>query len=160
MSTRERPRTSVKDRALRLLSVRSRSRSELRSRLLRAGYEPDEVESALTDLESVGLVDDERFARELAEHQRRKGLGRRAGLAALRVKGVDSDLAERTVDEVQPEDDADLAYELASARLARLHALSPDVVHRRVLGFLIRRGYEPVIARSAVRRAIAEREVG
>ena len=158
MSTRERPRTSVKDRALRLLSVRSRSRHELRSRLLRAGYEPDEVESALADLEGVGLVDDERFARELAEHQRRKGLGRRAGLAALRGKGVDRDLAERTVDQVQPEDDADLAYELASARLERLRALPPDVVHRRLLSYLIRRGYEPVIARSAVRRAMADRE--
>ena len=159
MSTRERPRTSVKDRALRLLSVRSRSRYELRNRLLRAGYEVDEVESALVDLESVGLVDDERFAHELAEHQRRKGLGRRAGLAALRGKGVDRDLAERTVDEVQPEDDADIAFELASARLERLRSLSPDVLHRRLLSYLIRRGYEPVIARSAVRRAIAEMEV-
>jgi regulatory protein len=116
------------------------------------------VESALADLEGVGLVDDERFARELAEHQRRKGLGRRAGLAALRGKGVDRDLAERTVDQVQPEDDADLAYELASARLERLRALPPDVVHRRLLSYLIRRGYEPVIARSAVRRAMADRE--
>jgi regulatory protein len=159
VSTRERPRTSVKDRALRLLSVRSRSRYELRSRLLRAGYELDEVESALVDLESVGLVDDERFAHELAEYQRRKGLGRRAGLAALRGKGVDRDLAERTVDEVQPEDDADIAFELASARLERLRSLSPDVLHRRLLAYLIRRGYEPVIARSAVRRAIAEMEV-
>lgn len=159
MSTRERPKTSVKDRALRLLSVRSRSRYELRSRLLRAGYELDEVEAALVDLEVVGLVDDAAFARELAEHQRRKGLGRRAGLAALRGKGVDRGLAERTVDEVQPEDDADIAFELASARLERLRSLSPDVVHRRVLSYLLRRGYEPVIARSAVRRAIAEMEV-
>lgn len=160
MSTRERPRTSVKDRALRLLSVRSRSRYELRSRLLRAGYESDEVDTALVDLEGVGLVDDERFARELAEHQRRRGLGRRAGLAALRGKGVDRELAERTVDEIQPEDDADLAFELASARLERLRSLSPDVVYRRLLSYLVRRGYEPVIARSAVRRAIAEMEVG
>lgn len=159
MSTRERPKTSVKDRALRLLSVRSRSRFELRSRLLRAGYELDEVEATLVDLEVVGLVDDEAFARELAEHQRRKGLGRRAGLAALRGKGVDRDVAERTVDEVQPEDDADIAFALASARLERLRSLSPDVVHRRLLSYLIRRGYEPVIARSAVRRAIAEMEV-
>ena len=159
MSTRERPRTSVKDRALRLLSVRSRSRHELRSRLLRAGYDEEAIESALTDLEGVGLVDDERFALELAEHHRRRGLGRRAGLTALRGKGVDRDLAERTVDEVQPEDDADVAYELASARLERLRSLSPDVVHRRLLGYLIRRGYEPVIARAAVRRAIGDAEV-
>jgi regulatory protein len=119
----------------------------------------DEVETALVDLEGVGLVDDEAFARELAEHQRRKGLGRRAGLAALRGKGVDRDLAERTVDEIQPEDDADIAFELASARLERLRSLSPDVLHRRLLSYLIRRGYEPMIARSAVRRAIAEMEV-
>jgi len=158
VSTRERPRTTVKDRALRLLSVRSRSRHELRARLIRAGYEPEEIDAALADLEDVGLVDDERFAREVAEHQRRRGMGRRAGLAALRGKGVDRDLAERTVDEVQPEDDADIAFELASARLERLRSLSPDVVHRRLLGYLIRRGYEPVIARSAVRRAIAEME--
>jgi regulatory protein len=156
MSTRERPKTAVKERALRLLAVRSRSRHELRSRLIKAGYESEEIDRALTDLEGVGLIDDERFARELAEHQRRRGMGRRAGLTALRVKGVDRDLAERTVDEVQPEDDADLAYELARARLERLRPLPPDVVHRRLVAFLIRRGYEPVIASTAVRRAVAE----
>ena len=159
MRQAERPRTGVKGRALRLLAVRSRSRYELRSRLLRAGYESEEVDAAISDLEGVGLVDDERFARELAEHKRRRGMGRRAGLAALRSKGVDRDLAERTVDEVQPEDDADLAFELARGRLERLRALPPDVVYRRLVGFLIRRGYEPTIARAAVQRALAEMEV-
>jgi regulatory protein len=159
MRQAERPRTGVKDRALRLLAVRSRSRYELRSRLVRAGYESEEVDGAISDLEGVGLVDDERFARELAEHKRRRGMGRRAGLAALRSKGVDRDLAERTVDEVQPEDDADLAFELARGRLERLPALPPDVVYRRLVGFLIRRGYEPIIARAAVQRALAEMEV-
>src|SRR5215207_5468279 len=116
MSTRERPRTSAKDRALRLLSVRSRSRVELERRLARAGYEPDEVQVAIADLEEVGLVDDERFARELAEAKRRRGMGRRAGLAALRAKGVDREIAEQAVGEVNPEDEADRAYELARAR--------------------------------------------
>ena len=156
MATRARPTTSVKDRALRLLAVRSRSRHELHARLLRAGYEADEVEAALSDLEAVGLIDDERFARELAEHHRRRGMGRRAGMSALRSKGVDRDLAERTVDEVQPDDDAELAFELARARLERLRSLSPDVVSRRLFGFLVRRGYEPQIARSAVQRALTE----
>jgi regulatory protein len=158
MSTRERPRTSVKDRALRLLSVRSRSRAELRWRLHRAGYQSDEVESALHDLEAVGLIDDERFARELAEAKRRRGMGRRAGMAALRSKGVDRDLAERVVEQVHPDDEEDRAYELARGRLERLRALPPDVVHRRLVGYLIRRGYEPIIASSAVRRAVADEE--
>jgi regulatory protein len=154
----ERSRTTVKERALRLLTVRSRSRNELRGRLIRAGYEPEEIDVALADLEAVGLVDDERFARELAEHQRRRGLGRRAGMSALRAKGVDRDLAERTMEDVQPEDDAEIAFELARGRLERLRALPPEVVYRRLVGFLLRRGYEPLIASTAVRRALAETE--
>jgi regulatory protein len=158
MSTRERPRTSVKDRALRLLSVRSRSRAELRIRLVRAGYESNEVEEAIADLEAVGLVDDERFAREYADHQRRRGMGRRAGMAALRAKGVDRDVAEQAVGETNPEDEAERAFELARARLERSRGLPPDVAHRRTVDFLLRRGYEPIIAGTAVRRAAADME--
>ena len=61
------PRGTAKDRALGLLAVRWRSRVELERRLLRAGYDPDQVREALIDLEAVGLVDDERFAREVVQ---------------------------------------------------------------------------------------------
>ena len=160
MPTRERPSASVKERALRLLAVRSRSRAELQQRLERAGFEPEEVEVAIADLERVGLVDDERFAQELAEHHRRRGDGRRVGLAALRVKGVDRSLAERVVEESQPEDEAERAAEVASRRLPRLRGLEPEVRRRRLFDFLLRRGYDFEIARSAAERALAEEEVG
>jgi regulatory protein len=155
MPAPERPRTSVKDRALRLLSVRSRSRAELRWRLIRAGHEPNEVESAVADLEGLGLVDDERFARELAEAKRRRGMGRRAGLAALREKGVDREVAERVVGDLNPEDETDRATQLAQSRMSRLSDVRPDVARRRTVGYLVRRGYEPAIAADAVRRAAA-----
>jgi regulatory protein len=159
MTTRERPAVKVKERALRLLSVRSRSRSELRQRLLRADFEPEEVDAALADLEAVGLIDDEAFARELAESQRRKGMGRRAGMAALRVKGVDRELAERIADDVNPEDEAARAMEVAAKRLPRLQGLDPVTRRRRLLDFLLRRGYDAETARSACFRAMAEEEV-
>jgi regulatory protein len=159
LTTRERPKVKVKDRALRLLSVRARSKSELRQRLLRAGCEPEEVDAALADLEAVGLIDDEAFARELAESQRRKGMGRRAGMAALRVKGVDRELAERIADDVNPDDEAERAVEVAANRLSRLRGLDPVTRQRRLLDFLLRRGYDPSTARSACARAIAEGEV-
>lgn len=149
----------VKERALRLLSVRSRSRAELRQRLLRADFEPEEVDAALADLEAVGLIDDEAFARELAESQRRKGMGRRAGMAALRVKGVDRELAERIADDVNPEDEAERAVEVATRRLPRLQGLDPETRRRRLVDFLMRRGYDPETARSACLRAMAEEEV-
>jgi len=159
MTTRERPAVKVKERALRLLSVRSRSRSELRQRLLRADFEPEEVDAALADLEAVGLIDDEAFARELAESQKRKGMGRRAGMAALRVKGVDRELAERIAGDVNPEDEAERAMEVAAKRLPRLQGLDPVTRQRRLLDFLLRRGYDPATARSACFRAMAEEDV-
>lgn len=158
MTTRERPAIKVKERALRLLTVRSRSRSELRQRLLRAGFEPEEVDAALDDLEAVGLIDDEAFARELAEHQRRKGLGRRAGLAGMRAKGVDRELAERVTDDLAPEDEAERATEIATGRLGRLQGLDPETRRRRLLDFLLRRGYDPETARAACLRALAEED--
>jgi regulatory protein len=159
MTTRERPKTSVKERALRLLTVRSRSRSELRQRLIRADFEPAEVDAALDDLEAVGLIDDEAFARELAEHQRRKGLGQRAGLAGMRAKGVDRELAERITGAVNPEDEAERALEVATTRLQRLRGLDPVTRGRRLQDFLMRRGYDPETARSACRRALEEDQV-
>lgn len=158
MSTRERPRTSVKDRALRLLSVRSRSRAELRIRLVRAGYEPLEIEETIADLEAVGLVDDERFARELAASRHRKGFGRRAGLAALRSSGVDRHLAEQVVEELAPGDEEARALEVARARLSRLRNLDPATARRRLLDYLLRRGYAGDAARAACRRLFEAEE--
>ena len=159
MTTRERPAVKVKERALRLLSVRSRSRSELRQRLLRAHFEPDEVDAALGDLEAVGLIDDEAFAREVAESQLRKGMGRRAGMAALRTKGVDREIAERIAEDVTPEDEAERAVEVAAKRLPRLQGLEPQKRRRRLLEFLLRRGYDYQVALAACIRAMAEEEV-
>src|SRR5439155_6918820 len=45
-----RPRGTAKDRALRLLGVRDRSRRELEVRLLRAGFERDDIDRALEEL--------------------------------------------------------------------------------------------------------------
>lgn len=155
MSQAERPRTPVKDRALGLLAVRSRSREELRRRLVRAGYEEAEVEAAIEDLEAVGLVDDERFAREVVAHQvGRKLAGRRAAVGALRRAGIDPEAADRAVDEATGGDEESRAEELARTRLSRLSSLPPDVAYRRLVGFLQRRGYGGQVAYGVARRVL------
>jgi regulatory protein len=149
-------RRSAKDRALGLLGYRARSRAELRHRLLRVGYEEEEVSDALNDLEAVGLIDDEKFARELAAHElERRGSGRRLAMAALRRAGVDAEVAERILDEIASGEEEARAEELARARLGRLVGLDEETVRRRLLSYLLRRGYEGQVARAAARRAVA-----
>ena len=146
------------ERALRLLSVRPRSRRELQLRLLRAGFESDEVDAELARLESVGLVDDQAFARQVVEYElgvRRSG--RRAVAERLAGKGIDRTLIERSLEEAAPEPDAERALDLARRRVSRLDGLDADRAFARLVGFLARRGYEPSVAREAARRAL---EVG
>jgi regulatory protein len=142
-----------------LLGVRARSREELRRRLIQAGYGTEEIESTLADLEGVGLIDDERYAREVASYEMgRRVVGRRAALASLRRRGVDAEVAERIVEETAPPDEEERAVELARDRLGRMNGLGADVAYRRLVGFLQRRGYDGHTAHGACRRALAERE--
>jgi regulatory protein len=155
-SERDTPKGTAKDRALRLLGVRWRSREELRDRLARAGFQDEEIEHTLVDLERVGLVDDERFARELVKDQAtRRSAGDRAIRAALRQRGVDQDTADRALEGTMDEEAR--AFELADRQANRLRGVPIEAAHRRILGQLMRRGYPPAMAREATRRALAER---
>lgn len=102
----------------------------------------------------MGLVDDERFASDLASYEMgRRGKGRRGAVASLRRHGIAADVAVRAVDETAPEDEDERAAEIARRRLARLGTVDPVIAQRRLLGFLMRRGYDLETARSACRRA-------
>ena len=142
------------ERALRLLGTRPRSRRELELRLLRAGFEDTEVSIELERLEEVGLVDDERFAREFAEHQLGvRQAGRRAVVSGLAAKGIDRITVERTLAETSG-DDRSRADDLARARVSRLGNLPPEKAYARLFAFLVRRGHDAETARSAARRAL------
>ena len=144
------------ERALGLLAVRPRSHSELRSRLLRAGFEAEEVESELIRLVAVGLIDDDAFARQAVEHEvlvRRSG--RRAIASRLGSRGLDRETVERALAGLGAEDEETRVLELARSRTSRLTGLPPDKAFARLVSFLARRGYSPDLARRAARTALA-----
>jgi regulatory protein len=145
---------SCHERALGLLAVRPRSRRELERRLLGAGFEPDEVQDVLVRLERVGLLDDEAFARQFAEHRfgsRKEGA--RAVAQGLRAAGIESSLAE-AVSQQAPDDDEERAADLARSRVSRLSGVSAEKAFTRLSSLLMRRGYGPQVARSAARKAL------
>jgi regulatory protein len=151
-----RPRRTARDRALVLLGVRWRSREELRRRLTAAGFEADEVERALADLERAGLIDDGRFAREVVAQQ----AGRRlASDRAIRQRLRESGVGPQDVEAVlgSAADEAERAFALAERQALRLSSIDAATTYRRTLGLLLRRGYDHATAREAVTRALAMR---
>jgi regulatory protein len=145
---------SCHERALGLLAVRPRSRRELERRLLQARFELDEVADVLERLERVGLIDDQAFARQVAEHEFgvRRG-GARAVAGALAAKGVARATVEAVLAEAPDEEDS-RADELAVIRAGRLVGVEPAKAFSRLSSLLMRRGYAPEVARRAARKAL------
>lgn len=149
------PMADAKERVLRLLSIRWRSRGELERRLRAAGVGPQTIEAALDDLQRSGLVDDERVAREVVRDQaERRMAGSRAIRSELWRRNVPDGMGEAAL--AAAGDEAERAGRLAASRAGRLAGLPPDVAFRRLYGLLLRRGYDASVAREACRAALAE----
>jgi regulatory protein len=145
---------SCHERALGLLAVRPRTRTELSQRLRRAGFDADEVDAELARLERVGLIDDAAFAERFAEQRFDvKRSGSRSVASELRAKGVSAEIV-AAVTGPEAERDEARAEDLALSALSRMSGLDASRAFRRVDSLLVRRGYAPDVARRAARKAL------
>ena len=92
--------------ALRYLSYRLRSRSELLRYLHDKEYEDITIELTLERLVGLGLVDDLVFARTwIADRMRLKPRSRAVLIAELRQKGIASEVIAAALAEIEPDDE-------------------------------------------------------
>lgn len=147
---------------LRLLTARARTRAELEGQLAKRGY-PDDVSAQVLDrLASAGLIDDADFADQwVRSRHANAGKGKRALAAELRTKGVDDEIIQAALQDIDADAERVRAEQLVQSKLRR-EALSDgdDVkVMRRLVGMLARRGYGQSLAVDVVRLELnAERE--
>lgn len=146
------PTQRAKDICLRLLTVRPRTRAELRQALLRKEITDQVADQVLGRLDEVGLIDDAAFAdlwvRSRHTHQ---GLGRRALAMELRRKGVADDVAADAMATVDDEAEEERARQLVRKRLRSLTAADDTARVRKLVGMLARRGYSEGLAFRVVR---------
>lgn len=100
---RELRRARAADTALRAVARREQSAAELDRRLERRGVTPALREETVGRLEAVGLVDDERFARRLAESLAERGHGDEAIRWRLERDGVAAETAAAALGALVPE---------------------------------------------------------
>jgi regulatory protein len=132
------------DVAMDYLTRRLHSRAELTRKLLRKEYLPDMIADVLNDLERMGYVDDARFAKTKAmSAAQHKHHGKRRAQIELMKAGVDRDTANRAVEDVYDVTDSlAIARELARKRAPSLKRFDPLVAKRRLVGMLLRRGFD------------------
>ena len=103
---------------------------------------PEATQQVLDRLEAVGLVDDEKLARDWVEsRQARRHLSRSALRRELQAKGVNRDDIEAALEQVSRDDELRAARALAGKKLDAMAGLGHDMKRRRVAGALARRGF-------------------
>lgn len=130
--------------ALRAIARRAHARFDLRRRLLQKQHPPAAVDAALDRLGAAGLLDDARFARDYAAAKARRGRGPSRLMRDLQSQGVDRRVAEEAVRTSLADegvDPAEAVRAMATKRAAQLAGLPPVVRKRRLVAFLMRRGF-------------------
>jgi len=136
-------RSKARESALRLLSVRARSKGELLDRLRRKGFDAEVSAAVVASLAEVGLVDDEAFARAWADEKvRLRPVGPRRLVQELLLKRVNRDLATRVARETFSEhSELDLARKAAERKTRVSGGVDGAKRRARLHSFLIRRGF-------------------
>ena len=102
----------ARQKAYRLLALRSRSEAELRARLREGGFEGPAVEAALARCRELGYLDDALFARQRARTLAVNRLwGDRRIAADLREKGISEELCREAIAAAREELSAEEAVE-------------------------------------------------
>ena len=142
------------DAALSFLTVRPRSRAEVRRRLLqprrnRAVPSAEAVDRVLDTLAEKHLLDDREFADYWVEQRERFSPRSSYALAQeLRQRGVDRDTTDAVVD---AERDSQRALDAARQRLRAITGADYETFRAKLTAFLQRRGFNYSIARETVR---------
>ena len=140
---------------LRRLTASARTRHELDEDLTDRGIPPEVIERVLDRFEEVGLVNDAEFADLwVASRHRTRGTARSVLRRELRNKGVSDDLAESALASISSEDELVRARALIDRKLITLRSASRDHAQRRLVAYLLRRGYQGGIAFAVVSQAL------
>ncbi|MET8680500.1 recombination regulator RecX [Streptomyces sp. NPDC004647] len=151
------PEEQARAICLRLLTGTPRTRKQLAYALRKRDIPDDVAEELLSRFEDVGLIDDAAFADAWVESRHHaKGLARRALARELRTKGVDSELIDEAIGQLDPEQEEWTARDLVERKLRATRGLDREKRIRRLAGMLARKGYSEGLARRVVRRALEE----
>ena len=131
----------AKLRAMHLLSDMGRTESQLRTKLKQGGYPDEAVEEAIRYVKSFGYINDAEYVRSFIDSRKEKK-SKKEIFAALKQKGVDSDIIEQVFEEMDyGEEDSRQAIE-ALMRKRNYNPDSADLKEKqKLMGYLMRKGF-------------------
>ena len=140
--------------AVRLLTRRDHSRYEVRQKLKRRGFGPNEIRAAVTECERLSYIDDERTARVYIGQLVRRGFGFRRIAIELKKKGLQGRNIEEILEQQQVEiDEQEIARRVLQKKMKSFERQADPKKRRdKIYRFLDYRGF----SRSLISELIKE----
>ena len=138
---------STRDSAIRSLSRRPHSVSELRTKLFRTGWKKEIIQRVLEDLIDKNFLDDEKFAIAFIEERSKKKVGINKIKAELMKTGIDKKISDSLLVNIDPDSSYESAQTLARKKNRLLQERGFDIrkVRTKLYSFLLSRGFESEI---------------
>jgi regulatory protein len=139
--------------ALKQLARRELSEAQLRQRLTRRKFSPDDIDTTIARLLQDGSLDDARTAAAIARSQLSlKKRGQRRVRREIEAAGIASALAERAVADVYAEVDGEALLAAAIDRRLGTRRLDDDREMARLYRYLVGQGFDSERAMAALRK--------
>jgi regulatory protein len=145
---------ALREYALRLLAMQSRSETEIERKLARRGADQDTIDALVADFRQRGWLDDNALAERWVE-SRGASRGRNALSFELRRRGLDPTgaLAERTDD-----DEKAAAWNAATRKAGDPPTVRGQAGRLKLAAYLQRRGFSYGVVRTVLDKTIVEPE--
>ena len=144
---------SAQAAALRFLKIRPRSIVELKEKLQIKGFSSTDIETTVVDLLASGLLDDRAFTKSWINYRLARPFGFRRIILELKDKGIDPDIIGQAIEEARGSVNTEsVALDLAQRRWQRLPAIEPVKKKKRVMDFLLRRGFDTDIVMKVLKK--------
>ena len=151
---------SAKSDALRIIARRHRSRQQLSDLLKAKGHAAKPIDQVLDQLEKAGLLNDEKYAKAVADSKLYlRPVGRRRLERDLKKKGLSDGVVRQTMESFKDYDETAAAMEVAQKRIRVMKNLPSEKKKARLFGFLQRRGFSSEAIYAALSKAIKEETV-
>ncbi len=127
------------DRALKYLSIRSRSIKEIHNYLVSKKYEDNEIQEAIEKLVELKFLNDDDFARQFTENRQKKGKSRLAIEFELKLKGVNKETSTDILE--YSNSDFKTAMEYISNRMRQFERYNKEEKEKKIISRLRSRGF-------------------
>lgn len=142
---------SPMDLAMRYLTAKDRTVSEMQTYLDGKEFGEADVDAAIERLKALGLLDDARYAMRFVETRlASKPVSKRHLWEQLKSHGLDDDLINAALDTVEADDEADNAKKVAEKYWRQMQALPIEDRRERVFKRLLSRGFSYDVSRKAL----------